>query len=596
MYAVSGGDVAGQSQVYGYSINPATRALTPLPKSPYPGSPRGTGEAVAIDPTNRFAYLTNSGTNNVSGFAIDASTGDLIPLPIPTYTAGSGPHGTGISLSGKYLYVNNTFDNTISGYHIDANSGKLTQLSASPFPAGPYPSNDVAFTPDGRFFYVPNSNYGGPGSVSAFSVASQTGLLTKLSGSPFPAGTNEQQVAVDPSGQFLYVSDGGASATNTYGFRIDSSTGNPTPLPGSPFATGEGRGLAIDPKGRFLFTENENTDALSSFLIDQSTGQLLQVGAPYAIAHGGSAGIIVDPTGNFVYVGSFAVPGIYGFRINQTTGALTVIPGSPFPSGLVPVSFAIATLKGTSGLSVEFVQPAKGGNAGTVTMQIVGSGFQSGATVKLTGFGSDIDGSNTTVLDPSVLATSFDLVGVSPGIRDVVVTNRDGTSITAEAAFTIESGGAPDVSVSIIGPNKIRVGFNQSFYASFTNSGSIDSGPRLFWLNLPADDDSSQIPAADSPTGNASSVGFVYAMNVGSIPSSVVGRSQLIPIVLPSLAARSSYTLQFKRKRSKKTLSKMCLAASRKITDLCDEWDRNWASVAALLASKHPASASSTPV
>src|SRR5262245_33893218 len=73
------------------------------------------------------------------------------------------------------------------------------------------------------------------------------------------------------------------------------------------------------------------------------------------------------------------------------------------------------------GLNNEQVLPNHGGNAGAVTATIVGTGFQPGATVKLTGVGPDIVGSNTNVLGGTSLTTTFDLTGVASGPRTLVV-------------------------------------------------------------------------------------------------------------------------------------------------------------------------------
>jgi hypothetical protein len=47
------------------------------------------------------------------------------------------------------------------------------------------------------------------------------------------------------------------------------------------------------------------------------------------------------------------------------------------------------------------VQPNHGGNAGLVTVTVIGSGFTAGVTVSLTGTGSTIVGTNTTLPYPS---------------------------------------------------------------------------------------------------------------------------------------------------------------------------------------------------
>ena len=60
------------------------------------GSPFFAGEfpeGLAVDPKGKFAYVPNLGSGNVSGFAIDATSGALTPLTASPFGAGSGPIG-----------------------------------------------------------------------------------------------------------------------------------------------------------------------------------------------------------------------------------------------------------------------------------------------------------------------------------------------------------------------------------------------------------------------------------------------------------------------------------------------------------------------
>ncbi len=121
------------------------------------------------------------------------------------------------------------------------------------------------------------------------------------------------------------------------------------------------------------------------------------------------------------------------------------------------------------------ISPTHGGNAGSVTVQIIGRNLQSGATVKLSGVGADIVGTNTTLLNPSVLSTTFDLTSSAPGLRTVLITNPDNTSLSIPDGFTVEQGGQANVSVSIIGLDKIRIGSTQTYYLSIRNEGNVDA-------------------------------------------------------------------------------------------------------------------------
>jgi hypothetical protein len=134
------------------------------------------------------------------------------------------------------------------------------------------------------------------------------------------------------------------------------------------------------------------------------------------------------------------------------------------------------------------ISPIAGGNAGSVSATITGSGFQFGAQVKLTGLGTDILGANTTVAGAgSVLTATFALVGAPVGSRTVIVTNPDGSMpANINNGFTIQQGGAPQISVNIIGLNQIRLGRAQTYYLQAVNTGSVDSPPGLVSLSLPS--------------------------------------------------------------------------------------------------------------
>jgi hypothetical protein len=195
-----------------------------------------------------------------------------------------------------------------------------------------------------------------------------------------------------------------------------------------------------------------------------------------------------------------------------------------------------------SQLKIDAVQPSRGGQ-GTVTAQVVGGGFQPGATVKLTGLGPDIIGTNTAVPNASVLTATFGLTGATPGIRNVVVTNPDNTTATLTGGFTVEQGGAPQLWSNLIGRNRIRIGVPQTFYIAYGNYGSTDAlSVRLL----------AYVPSSLSPTltfGNANSVATtatqgsttVLAINLGRVAA---GSTSLIPVTLTAGASQAPFQVQ----------------------------------------------------
>jgi 6-phosphogluconolactonase len=64
---------------------------------------------------------------------------------------------------------------------------------------------------------------------------------TPVAGSPFTAGVAPVSVTVDPSGRFVYVSNNGNGAEDSFNvsaYTLNPSTGASTETTGSPFARG----------------------------------------------------------------------------------------------------------------------------------------------------------------------------------------------------------------------------------------------------------------------------------------------------------------------------------------------------------------------
>src|SRR6202162_3751687 len=95
------------------------------------------------------------------------------------------------------------------------------------------------------------------GTIHVFSVNASTGAITEVPGSPFNAGLIPVQLAVDPTGRFVYVAN--QLSEDITAFSVDASTGALTELPGSAFPIGsQPIALAIDPTGRFLYVSATN--------------------------------------------------------------------------------------------------------------------------------------------------------------------------------------------------------------------------------------------------------------------------------------------------------------------------------------------------
>jgi 6-phosphogluconolactonase (cycloisomerase 2 family) len=241
--------------------------------------------------------------------------------------------------SGKYVYTANQGSADVSGFALNASTGVLTALPGSPYLSGPVP---VALVIDhaGKFVYVANS---AAPSISGFSINPSTGDLTPVPGSPFAADFFPRTFAIDPLGKFLYVGIASSfmgDSTEVMAFSIGSS-GALTPVPGSPFTAGRNPlAVATDAAGKFLYVGNTDDHTLSSFAIDAASGALSPLsGSPYPLP-GYVFSATVDATGKFLYLSGL---GVMGFSIDTVTGGLTPIAGSPFPAGVNVLS--VTTVK-----------------------------------------------------------------------------------------------------------------------------------------------------------------------------------------------------------------------------------------------------------
>jgi len=92
---------------------------------------------VTIDPSGRYAYVANAGSDNVTQYSIDASTGALTSLG--NAAADFGPQGIAIDPRGTNVYVVNGNHDSVWRYTIGGGGtlthpgGASTTTDAFPF-------------------------------------------------------------------------------------------------------------------------------------------------------------------------------------------------------------------------------------------------------------------------------------------------------------------------------------------------------------------------------------------------------------------------------------------------------------------------------
>lgn len=299
-----------------------------------------------------FIYVTNRGSNNVSGYTINALTGGLTLIPGSSLSNIPAPSALAITSNGLFAYVANGTANTVTAFRISTDGTFLlvapTGTSPNPVTVGAEP-RALAISPDTAHLYVLNS---GADSVTAFNIDASGGLsrITDTVGHSNPVlvdGTTPAAIAIAPNGKFLYVANTQSQDITVFSIAID---GLLTLVPGSgamanPISTrGRGpKGLAVSPNGAFLYVANSDSHDVTAFQIE-TNGLLTLVGGmanPTSVAGTNPNALIIARSGQFLYSANGGGT-VTAFAVGNN-GAIALLPNAggipnPVPAGTGPVS------------------------------------------------------------------------------------------------------------------------------------------------------------------------------------------------------------------------------------------------------------------
>jgi YVTN family beta-propeller protein len=314
-----------------YTINPTTGALTSIGTVAAGIDP----VSVAVDPAGKFAYVLNFGSNDVSMYTIDATTGALASIAPPASTHGFGVYAGSVTVDplGKFAYATNEGDpwgyedganGSVAMYTIDVTTGALTFAGTiNGNCPGLCTPGSLVVDPSGKFVYVATGSAGIPFNIAMYTINATTGALTSL-GAVAVGGGVPTSLAVDPAGDFVYVATengtpGLAGSVSMYA--INATTGALAPI-GTIAAGVDPACVAVDPAGQFAYVTNLGSNDVSMYTIDATTGALTSIGT--VAAGTGPISVAVDPAGKFVYVTNSGSNDVSMYSIGAT-GTLTLI-------------------------------------------------------------------------------------------------------------------------------------------------------------------------------------------------------------------------------------------------------------------------------
>jgi len=312
-----------------------------------------------------------------------------------TIATGTQPQTIAISAAGTFAYVTNFNSGTVSMYSINTNTGALTALTTPTVATGTNPLG-IAISAAGTFAYVTNFD---SNTVSMYSINVLTGILTPLSTPTVATGTKPFGIVifVGQTGTFAYVTNTSSNTISMYS--INATTGILTALTPPTIASSTPYGITISTSqgGTFAYVTN-NSGRVSMYVLNATTGILTALSTP-VVTGTNSIGIAIlaSQAGTFAYVTNLGSSNVSMYSINQETGILTALSTPTVATGFLPRGIAIlASQSGT------FAYVTNGGdNTVSIYSINVTTGILTALTTVATG------NTPTTIVSASLAAGTF---------------------------------------------------------------------------------------------------------------------------------------------------------------------------------------------
>ena len=304
-----------------------------------------------------FGTYTGAKSKGIYVSRLDVATGALSAPQLAAET--QNPSFVAVRAQGDYLYVVNeidTFDGksagSVSAFAINKDTGILTPLNQANS-AGPGPAH-LSLDASGRNLLV--ANYGG-GSIAVLPIArdgkvgAPTSFVQHTGSSVNPERQREphaHQIIVDPSNRFAYVADLGIDKMMIYRFNAAKPALAAATPPSAAMKPGAGpRHAAISAAGQFVYVINELDCTVAVFRREASTGALDSVQTVSSLPPGvtqeksfSTAEVALSPSGSFLYGSNRGHDSISVFAVDKGSGRLTFVANTP-TGGKTPRGFAI---------------------------------------------------------------------------------------------------------------------------------------------------------------------------------------------------------------------------------------------------------------
>ena len=293
LYATNEGD-AKTSAVTSFLIDPATAGLKQIGQV----SSGGAGPCyIALDATDRFAYVANYNGGSVSAYGVQSNGALTAPQQVVDFhnkpfgahgpnqprQDGPHPHSSQLSPDNRFLIVNDLGLDTIAIFPVNPQSGQLgaPSLTVNRVPgSGP---RHLAFHPNGRWAYGVNelaNRIDGYlwGTTHGVNSTGPQAFLTDMAkpvstlDANFHGTDTAAEIVVSQNGYYLYVSNRGENSLVV--FAIDQVSGALKFVQRISCGGKGPRHFTLDPSGRWLICGNQDSASVTVFGRNESTGML----------------------------------------------------------------------------------------------------------------------------------------------------------------------------------------------------------------------------------------------------------------------------------------------------------------------------------
>lgn len=169
---------------------------------------------LAMTPSGGFLYAAQGST--IAMFRIGQG-GSLTSLGNLGLSGSFSPNSLAVDPSERFVYATNSNENRVAAIRIKEDGTLANDISGSPFQLNTGIPNYVACEPGGKYIYILNSS----SQVQALAIKADGGLDSTGMGGPYSSGVTTKAIVIDPAGKFLFVNDSGSN--NLVEFSIEGT-------------------------------------------------------------------------------------------------------------------------------------------------------------------------------------------------------------------------------------------------------------------------------------------------------------------------------------------------------------------------------------